>query len=56
MPGDLIAAAEIDEIKKAGFDPRVIIVDTSGGSERKMTLLREGSVSSQEDLLLIESL
>lgn len=56
MPGDLIAAAEIDEIKKAGFDPTVIIVDTSGGSERKMTLLREGSVSSQEDLLLIESL
>ena len=56
MPGELIAAIEIDEIKKAGFDPTVIIVDTSGGSERKMTLLREGSVSSQEDLLLIESL
>lgn len=56
MPGDLIATADIEKIRKAGFDPTVIVIDTSGADRRKTTLLRQGTVSSQEDILLIESL
>lgn len=56
MPGDLIATVDVNSLKNAGYDPTIVVVDTTNTDLRQITLLNSGNVSSKSDMFLVESL
>lgn len=56
LPGDLLATIDLDKIIKSGYDPTIMVIDTTNSAQRNITLLNKNNVHAKDDLLLIESL
>lgn len=56
LPGDLIATIDIESVKREGFDPTVVVIDTSNIEHRQVTLLSEETVVAKEEMFLVESI
>lgn len=47
IPGDLIAEADINAIKQAGYDPTIMIIDTSHTEHRQSIILQKDHVTAK---------
>lgn len=56
IPGDLLAVMNLEAVKNAGYDPTVIVIDTTDSSNRQVTLLNTGHISARDNMFLVESL
>ena len=56
LPGDLLATIDLDKIIESGYDPTIMVIDTTNSAQRNITLLNKNNVHAKDDLLLIESL
>lgn len=56
IPGDLIAEADINAIKQAGYDPTIMIIDTSHTEHRQSIILQKDHVTAKKPFVRIESI
>lgn len=56
IPGDLIAEADINSIKQAGYDPTIMIIDTSHTEHRQSIILQKDHVTAKKPFVRIESI
>lgn len=56
IPGDLIAEADINAIKQAGYDPTIMIIDTSHTEHRQSIILQKDYVTAKKPFVRIESI
>lgn len=55
MPGDILVTVDFAAIEKEGYDPTVIVVDTTEPESRAVTLLKTGEITPSEEWFLVES-
>ena len=56
IPGDLIAEADINAIKQAGYDPTIMIIDTSHTEHRQSIILQKDHVTAKKPFVRIGSI
>lgn len=56
IPGDSLATIDLEKIKNAGFDPTIVVIDTTDTDHRQITPLSSGHATAKKEFFLIESI
>lgn len=54
LEGDVLATFDLEEIKKAGYDPTVILIITNSNEDTKVNYINDGKIDSNTPLLSVK--